>query len=79
MVQEKCPIGFWGHPSNVMVMQYKNSPILTWIESVSRLLLQFELTDGHEMMHKARSSIEEVSYCFSRSSDKFQDHMICLV
>ena len=26
------------------------------------------------MMHKARSSIEEVPYCFSRSSVKFQGH-----
>ena len=27
------------------------------------------------MIHKAWSSIEEVSYCFSRSSIKFQDYM----
>ena len=27
------------------------------------------------MMHKAWSSIEEVSYCFSRSSVKFQGHI----
>ena len=27
------------------------------------------------MMHKARSSIEEVPYCFSRSSVKFQGHI----
>ena len=27
------------------------------------------------MMHKAWSSIEEVPYCFSRSSVKFQGHM----
>ena len=26
------------------------------------------------MMHKAWSDIEEVPYCFSRSSDKFQGH-----
>ena len=26
------------------------------------------------MMHKARRSIEEVPYCFSRSSIKFHDH-----
>ena len=26
------------------------------------------------MMHKALSSIEEVPYCFSRSSVKFQGH-----
>ena len=27
------------------------------------------------MVHKARSSIEKVPYCFSRSSTKFQGHM----
>ena len=41
---------------------------------VSGLLLQFEFTNGHEMLHKAWSSIEEVPYCFSRSSVKFQGH-----
>ena len=34
----------------------------------------FEFTNGYEMMHKAWSSIEEVPYCFSRSSVKFQGH-----
>ena len=41
---------------------------------VSGLQLQFEITNGYEMMHKAWSSIEEVPYCFSRSSVKFQGH-----
>ena len=41
---------------------------------VSGLYLQFEITHGYEMMHKAWSSIEEVPYCFSRSSVKFQGH-----
>ena len=35
---------------------------------------QLEFTDGYEMMHRARSSIIEVPYCFSRSSVKFQGH-----
>ena len=39
---------------------------------VSGLLLQFEYTNGYEMMHKAWSSIEEVPYCFSRSSSNFK-------
>ena len=30
--------------------------------------LQFEFTNGYEMMHKTWSSTEEVPYCFSRSS-----------
>ena len=42
---------------------------------VSGLYLQFEITDGYEMMHKAWSSLEEVPCCFSRSSVKFQGHI----
>ena len=46
-----------------------------WPElSVSGLRLQFEFTDGFEMMHKAWCSIEEVPCYFSRSSIKFQGH-----
>ena len=41
---------------------------------VSGLYLQLEFTDGYEMMHRARRSIIEVPYCFSRSSVKFQGH-----
>ena len=41
---------------------------------VSGLYLQFGITDASEMMHKAWSSIEEVPYCLSRSSVKFQGH-----
>ena len=42
---------------------------------VSGLLLQFEFTNGYEMIHKAWNRIEEGPYCFSRSSVKFQGHM----
>ena len=38
------------------------------------MYLQFEFTNGYEMKHKAWSSIEEVPYCFSRSSVKLQGH-----
>ena len=41
---------------------------------VSGLYLQFGITDASIMMHKAWSSIEEVPYCLSRSSVKFQGH-----
>ena len=42
-----------------------------WPElGVSGPQLQFKLTHGYEMMHKTWSSIEEVFYCFSRSSVK---------
>ena len=42
--------------------------------AVSGLWLQFEFTYGNEIMHTAGNSIEEVPYCFSRSSVKFQGH-----
>ena len=46
-----------------------------WAElSVSGLSLQFEFTDGFEMIYKALTSIEEVPYYLSRSSIKFQGH-----
>ena len=41
---------------------------------VSGLKLQFEFTNGYEMMHKAWSSTENVPYCFSRSYVKLQGH-----
>ena len=41
---------------------------------VSGLYLQFDFTNGYEMIHKAWSSIEEVPYFFSRSSIKLQGH-----
>ena len=39
------------------------------------LYLQFESTDGFEIMHKDWYSLDEVPYCFSRSSIKFLGHM----
>ena len=41
---------------------------------VSEPWLQFEFTDGYDMMHKAWTSKEKLPYCFSRSSVKFQGH-----
>ena len=42
-----------------------------WPKSgVSGLLLKFKFIDGNEMMHQAWSSLEEMPYCFSRSSVK---------
>ena len=48
----------------------RSQPNLT----VSRLLLKFEYTYDDEMMHIAWCCLEEVPYCFSRSSVKFQGH-----
>ena len=39
---------------------------------ISGLQLQFEFTDGYEMMHKVWSSIEEGLCCFSKWSANFK-------
>ena len=41
---------------------------------ISGQQLQFEFTDGYEMLHKAWNSKGEMPYCFPRSSIKFQGH-----
>ena len=70
---EEVPLIFQGHPSNFKVRRDKYCWF--WAElSISGLSLQFEFTDGFEMIYKAWSSIEEVPCCFSRSSIKFQSH-----
>ena len=51
----------------------KNRRILPKL-GVSGLLLQFELTNVYEMIHKAWSNIEEMPYCFWGSSVKFLGH-----
>ena len=63
----RSPVKFQGHTGQ------ENRQF--WPElGVSGLQLQFEFTDGYEMVHKAWSSIENVPYCFSSSSVKFQGH-----
>ena len=42
--------------------------------AVSGLQLLFEFTYGDEMMHTAWCCLEEVPYCFTMSSVKFQGH-----
>ena len=39
---------------------------------VSGLYLQFEFTNGYEMMHKAWSSIEEAPFCFQGHPSNFK-------
>ena len=68
---EKLPyfsVKFQGHTGQKKPTDFDTN------SGVSGLALQFELTDGFEMIHKAWSSIEKVSCCFSRSSVKFQGH-----
>ena len=43
---------------------------------VSGLYLQFEFTNGYEMLHKAWNSKGEMPYRFPRSSVKFQGHTV---
>ena len=52
-----------GHPGHKIVFY----PDCAFLDCDS-----FRFTDGYEMMCKAWSSIEQVSYCFSRWSIKFQ-------
>ena len=71
--QVSCPIVFQGQRSNFKVTRDKKSLILTLIwrfRTVAPVLIDQCLW----MMHKAWNSIEEVAYCFSRSSAKFQGH-----
>ena len=68
-----CPIDLQGHLSIFKVTRLKNRRFRAKL-GVSGLYLQFEFTDGYEMMHKDWRSIEEVPYCFSRFSVKLQGH-----
>ena len=60
-------VKFQGHTALKIVKFDPN-----WV--VSGQQLQFEFTDGYEMLHKVWNSKGEVSYCFPRSSIKFQGH-----
>ena len=63
-----------GQRPNVKVTEVKTqiscfgtiTPVLfhIWWWNDAQSYLQFEFTDGYEMMHKDWSSIEEVPYCF---------------
>ena len=70
VLQKRCPVIFQSHLSNFKVTLDKNSVILTQIE-IFGLQLQFAFTDGYEMMHKARHSIEEACYCFPWSPIRY--------
>ena len=60
-----CPIV--SQVSSLKFQVHKKLPEL----GVSGPLLQFELTDSYEKIHKPWSSIEDVPYCLPRSSVKF--------
>ena len=56
----KSPVKFQGHTEQI------NNFDLNW--AFPDCIFQFEFIDGFEMMHSAWCSIEEVPFCFSRSS-----------
>ena len=57
-----------GQRSNIKVIDVK-----TQLNSFRTVTL-FEFTYDDEMMYKAWCCLEEMPYCFSRSSVKFKDH-----
>ena len=70
----RCSLIFQGHPSVFKFARDKKSPISTEL-SVSGLYLQFECTNGFEMMNTVWSSIEVVPYCIAYNlSVKFKGH-----
>ena len=70
---EEVPYCFWRSSGKFQGHTAKKNRRIWLRLGVSRLLLQFEFTNGYEMLHKAWSSKEEVPF-FSRSSVKFQGH-----
>ena len=67
------PYLFQIHPSNFKVTWDNKSPSMTQIERF-RTMTQIWIHLWLEMMRNVWRSIEEVTYCFSRSSIKFQGH-----
>ena len=53
-------------------IDYRSKFLYRFISPIS--IIYSNTTNGYEMMHKGWSSIEEVPYCFWRSSIKFQGH-----
>ena len=66
------PIVFQGDLSNFKVTRDKKNRQFLPEMSVSTLQLQFEFTDGYEMMHKAWSSLEKVPYYFQGHPSNFK-------
>ena len=73
VAEKSCPIVFEGQPLNFKVTRLKNHRFWPKL-GFSGPSLQFEHTNGYEMLHKAWSSIGEVPCCFWRSFVKFQGH-----
>ena len=72
--QRRCALLFFKIFRQILRSHENISPILTRIEWF-RTVFPFQFTGGCDMMYRAWSGIEEVPYCFSRSSIIFQSHM----
>ena len=70
---KKVPFCFWRSSVKFQGHTAKNCPFLPKL-GVSGLKLQFEFTNGYEMMQKALSSVKEVPNCFLGSFIKFQSN-----
>ena len=64
VAQKRCSIVFLGHMLNFKVPWDKKNHQLWPKLDFSGLLLQFEFTNGYEMMHKAWSNLGEVPFVF---------------
>ena len=58
VVWKMCPIVFQGHLSYFKVTRDRKSSILTWMEHFW-IVLQFEFTDGFEIINKAWCGLHE--------------------
>ena len=71
VTSKRYRIFFKGHPSNVNVTRDNNSPILAWIE---RFQTATPVWIHWWLWNSLWWSLEEVPYCFSRSSNQFLGH-----
>ena len=69
---EEVPYCFQGHMSNFKVTGDKKIADFDSNWGFPDCSSSLNITDGFEIMYKAWRSIEDVPYCFSRSSIKFQ-------
>ena len=74
VTQKRSPIAFVGHLSDCKVQRDKKNPQFRSQLCVSELKLQFEFSDGFEVMHRDWCSLEEALCCFPRSSILFLRH-----
>ena len=70
-----CFSVFQGHLKNFKIKRVKQLAIFVLSLSISELQIQIKFTNCYKIMHKVWSWIEDLPYCFSETSVKFQSHM----